>query len=347
MAFAAATHSRDLTDEQWDLIGRFLPEPVRRADGRGRPWKENRAVLNGILWILRTGAPWADLPDRYPSYQTCHRRFQQWVRVGVLRSILEILAQALHDEGYLDLQEAFIDGSFAPAKQGGARVGKTKRGKGSKIMAIADRQGLPVAVHVESATPHEVTLVHATLAQRFVNQLPVRLIGDNAYESDRLDAELARRGVELIAPHRRTRTQRTQDGRPLRRYQRRWKVERLFAWFQNFRRIVVRYERLAENFLGMLQLASCLILLRGYEMASKSRSDSLGPLGDIATDHRGGTHCALVFLNRDGSTSRPLRQLTASSLSSSPGRPATKAWRVASRTRAVWSQPATAAGKTA
>jgi len=72
-----------------DLIGRFLPEPVRRADGRGRPWREKRAVLNGILWILRTGAPWADLPDRYPSYQTCHRRFQQWVRAGVLRSILE------------------------------------------------------------------------------------------------------------------------------------------------------------------------------------------------------------------------------------------------------------------
>ena len=125
MAFAAATHSRDLTDEQWELIGRFLPEPVRRADGRGRPWRENRAVLNGILWILRTGAPWADLPDRYPSYQTCHRRFQQWVRVVVLRSILEILAQALHDQGYLDLKEAFIDGSFAPAKQGGAHVGKT------------------------------------------------------------------------------------------------------------------------------------------------------------------------------------------------------------------------------
>ena len=97
---------------------------------------------------------------------------------------------------------------------------------------------------------------------RFVNQLPVRLIGDNAYESDRLDAELARRGVELIAPHRRTRTQRTQDGRPLRRYQRRWKIERLFAWLQNFRRLVVRYERFAENFLGMLHLASCLILLR-------------------------------------------------------------------------------------
>src|SRR5262249_45046796 len=72
--------------------GPFLPELARRKDGRGRPWKENRAVLNDILWILRTGAPWADLPDRYPSYQTCHRRFQQWFRAGVLRSILEILA---------------------------------------------------------------------------------------------------------------------------------------------------------------------------------------------------------------------------------------------------------------
>ena len=263
MAHAASRHPRDLTDQQWELIGRFLPDLPRRQDGRGRPWRENRSVLNGILWILKTGAPWADLPTRYPSHQTCHRRFQRWVRDGVLRTLLEILAQALHDEGYLNMQETFIDGSFAPAKRGGACVGKTKRGKGSKIMAIADRHGRPVAVHVESATPHEVTLVHATLAERFVSQLPTRLIGDNAYESDRLDAELARHGVELIAPHRRTRTQRTQDGRPLRRYRRRWKVERLFAWLQNFRRVVVRYERFAENFLGLLHLACCLILLRG------------------------------------------------------------------------------------
>jgi transposase len=85
--------------------------------------EENRAVLNGILWILRTGAPWADLPDRYPLYQTCHRRFQQWSARALLRSILEVLAQALQNEGYLDLQEAYIDGSFASAKQGGACAG--------------------------------------------------------------------------------------------------------------------------------------------------------------------------------------------------------------------------------
>src|SRR5262249_62277458 len=121
----------------------------------------------------------------------------------------------------------------------------------------------PVALNMEVPAPHKVTLVHAPPAQRFAKPFPVRLIGDNAYESDRLDAALARHGVELIAPHRRTRTSRTQDGRPLRRYRRRWKIERLFAWFQNFRRLVVRYERYAENFLVMLHLACCLILLRG------------------------------------------------------------------------------------
>jgi transposase len=264
MALPAASHSRDLTDEQWLLIGPFLPQLTRRKDGRGRPWRENRAVLNGILWILRTGAPWADLPDRYPSYQTCHRRFQHWVWCGVLKDILSVLAEALHDEGYVDLREAFIDGSFAPAKKGGAGVGTTKRGKGTKIMAIADRHGRPVAIHIDSATPHEVTLVHATLAHRLVRKTPERLIGDTAYESDQLDAELVQCGIELIAPHRRNRARRTQDGRPLRRYRRRWKVERLFAWLQNYRRIVVRYERYRENFLGMLHLACWLILLRVF-----------------------------------------------------------------------------------
>jgi transposase len=108
---------------------------------------------------------------------------------------------------------------------------------------IADRHGLPVAVHVESATPQEVTLVKATIAPRLVLKRPEHLVGDAAYESDQLDAEMAQRGIEL-------------------RYRRRWKVERLFAWLQNYRRVVVRYERHAENSLGMLHLACCLILLR-------------------------------------------------------------------------------------
>ena len=94
---------------------------------------------------------------------------------------------------------------------------------------------------------------------------------DNAYDSDRLDAGLRSYGIELIAPHRSTRKNKTQDRRRLRRYRRRWKVERLFAWLQNFRRLVVRYERYAENFLGMLYLACCLILLRYCRVEDERR----------------------------------------------------------------------------
>ena len=79
-----AQQSMDLTDEQWEVLEPLIPVPPRRGDGRGRPWRDPRDVLNAILWILRTGAPWKDLPERYPPYQTCHRRFQKWIEEGVL-----------------------------------------------------------------------------------------------------------------------------------------------------------------------------------------------------------------------------------------------------------------------
>lgn len=123
---------RDLTDLQWASLNPLIPEPTRRNDRRGRPWKDRRAVLNGVLWVLRTGAPWAELPDRYPSYQTCHRRFQQWVRSGILKGVLEALAEDLHAQGRLDVREAFIDGSFAPAKKGARRSEKRSVAKGQR-----------------------------------------------------------------------------------------------------------------------------------------------------------------------------------------------------------------------
>jgi transposase len=98
-----------------------------------------------------------------------------------------------------------------------------------------------------------------------VDARPEHLIGDKAYDSDPLDARLAEHGIELIAPHRANRKKpKTQDGRPLRRYKRRWKIERLFAWVQNFRRILVRHEYHAENYLGFVQLGCTIILLRWY-----------------------------------------------------------------------------------
>lgn len=109
----------DLTDDQWSLLHPLLPTPVPRPDGKGRPRQDDRGILNGILWILRTGAPWQDLPGRYPSRATCHRRFQAWCNDGVLERILQALARDLMDRGGLDLSETFIDGSFAAAKKRG------------------------------------------------------------------------------------------------------------------------------------------------------------------------------------------------------------------------------------
>ena len=144
-------------------------------------------------------------------------------------------------------------------------MGPTKRGKGTKLMALADAFGLPVAVHATSASPAEVTLVQTTLEARFTAERPERLIGDKAYDSDPLDAQLAAQDIEMIAPHRRGRKKaKTQDGRVLRRYRRRWKIERLFAWLQNFRRILTRHERKAQNYLGFVQLGCIKILLRQY-----------------------------------------------------------------------------------
>lgn len=129
-------------------------------------------------------------------------------------------------------------------------------------MAVADRHGLPIAVGIACGQRGETTLVVDTLRQRFLKALPKRLIGDKAYDSDPLDAELAKMGIEMIAPHHPNRVRITQDGRPLRRYKRRWHIERVFAWMMRFRRLVTRYEFNARNFLGFVKLACIVILLR-------------------------------------------------------------------------------------
>lgn len=109
----------DLTDAQWAVIEPLIPKKPKRADGRGRPRCPDRAVLNGILWVMRTGAQWADLPSsRYPSKSTCHKRFQEWVQSGVFEKILKALARDLKRRGKLDLSECFIDGTFVSAKKG-------------------------------------------------------------------------------------------------------------------------------------------------------------------------------------------------------------------------------------
>jgi transposase len=132
------------------------------------------------------------------------------------------------------------------------------------ILAIVDRHGLPLSVSTHAANHHEVTLVQLSFDFYMIEAKPQNLIGDKAYDSDALDEELKKDGVELIAPHRSNRKLKTQDGRGLRRYTRRWIVERFFAWLQWKRRLLVRWEYYASNFLGFVQLACISMLLRQF-----------------------------------------------------------------------------------
>lgn len=132
-------------------------------------------------------------------------------------------------------------------------------------MILADGSGLPLAVDVESASPAEVNLIEPLIDEAVTPYVPVRLIYDRAADSDPLRQRLESRGIELICPHRRRRVKPpTQDGRPLRRYRRRWIIERTIAWLQNFRRLVTRYEFYSFLFHSFAKLACMMIVLRRF-----------------------------------------------------------------------------------
>ena len=254
-----------LSDQHWEMIRHHFPEENEPPGKTGRKPVPARKVLDAVLWILNTGAQWHMLPQCYPNYKTVHRRFQQWCRSDVLRNVMTELANLLRDENVLDESECFIDATFAQARGGGDGVGLTKRGKGVKILAIVDRHGLPLSVSTHAANHHEVRLVQLSLDFYMIEALPENLIGDKAYDSDDLDEELGREGINMIAPHRSNRCKTaTQDGRRLRRYRRRWLVERFFAWLQWQRRLLVRWEFHAANFLGFVQLATICIFLKQF-----------------------------------------------------------------------------------
>ena len=150
-------------------------------------------------------------------------------------------------------------------------MGKTKRGKGTKWMVVVDGAGIPLGSQLGSASPAEATLAESTLAQIAVprggpgrpQQRPLRVVADRAYDSDPLRGRLLRRGILLISPHRKGRKKPAfNDGRWLRRYRKRWKIERTFAWLGNFRRLLVRHDYHLQMYEAFFHLACLIITLR-------------------------------------------------------------------------------------
>lgn len=205
-----------------------------------------------------------DLPEQFGAKSSVHKYFTLWATSGVFEGFMREAGRLVEDRDGYRLYECFIDATFSNAKGGGDGIGLTKAGKGVKIMLLVDARGLPVAVTTGSAGPHESKLVQGLFDFMLTQEWPERLIGDKAYDSDQLDDNLAAEGVEMIAPHRASRKKknRTQDGRTLRKYKRRWTVERTISWFQNFRRLCIRYEKSTRLFQGFLHLGCSIILLK-------------------------------------------------------------------------------------
>ena len=145
----------ELTDKQWEIIEPLFKKPKEQKARRGRPPGDPRPILEGILWVLRTGARWKDMPSRFPPYQTCFTRFQAWREEGLLETILRTLLDDLQTRGEVDLSEAYIDGSFVSAKKGAVVLVKQSAEKGPRswqlrtAMAFLSRSGLRVLRHMK------------------------------------------------------------------------------------------------------------------------------------------------------------------------------------------------------
>lgn len=251
-----------LTEEHLDWLVERVPDHTASPKG-GRPPMDKRKAMQGIFWILDNGAKWKDLPRRFGSKSAVHRWFQRWVEDGVFETIMRDAGRFVEERNGYRAYECHIDGTFCKARGGGDGIGCTKAGKGVKIMVLVDARGLPMAAETTSASPHESQLVQPLFDFMLTRDLPPRIIGDKAYDSDKLDAQLDAQGIEMISPHRSNRKKgKTQDGRTLRRYKRRWTVERTIGWFQNYRRLCIRSEKSTAMFQGFLHLGCTLLLLR-------------------------------------------------------------------------------------
>jgi transposase len=197
-------------------------------------------------------------------------------RLGRARSVASDLADLpgrTGRTGTLELERGVCRRDVLARQKRGACVGKTKRGKGTKCLVVADGQGVPLGVLLASASPAEVKLLEPALQKVSVprsgaghpRNRPERLILDRGYDSDALRIRIERRGIQFICPHRKNRTRPSrQDGRPLRRYRRRWIIERTIAWLGNFRRLLVRWERNAKIYRAFLHVACIMITLRQF-----------------------------------------------------------------------------------
>ena len=268
-----------LSDQHHALI----EPPLPANDRPGHPWKDHRLVIDGVLWVLHTGAPWRDLPRQtYGPWQTVYERFNRRPKDGTWGRLLDALHVRLDAAGKIDWGLFCIDGSSARAGRAAAgaspsdgtttepsdhALGRSRGGFGTKTHLACDGRGLPMAVTVTAGQRHEPTQFEAVLGSVRVpgplgrpRRRPRRLAGGKGYSYGRIRRYLRRRGIKAVIPTRKDQRRIASfDGAA---YRRRNVVERCIGWLKERRRLATRFEKLAENFLAMVKLAMLERLLK-------------------------------------------------------------------------------------
>jgi len=267
-----------LTDLEWNVIRRFLP--AERSGKAGRPWKPHRQVINAILFVLRTGIPWQDLPAELGSFKTAYNRFRRWTKSGIWQRIFEALVDRLRKSGDIDFELWCVDGTVIRAHRvaSGARKGKLSReenaskqalgrsrgGFSTKLHLLTDGQGIPIGITAtpgqRNEAPEFENVMQACLIKTFRKaNRPAALAADKAYSSKAIREYIAKLEVEDVIPTRSNETK--SDDFDKSTYKKRNIVERAIGWIKEHRRIATRYEKLVENYLAMIYLAVARMII--------------------------------------------------------------------------------------
>ncbi|MGC8532994.1 MAG: IS5 family transposase [Acidiphilium sp.] len=246
----------ELSEKQWVRIGPLI---AGKASDPGRTGVDNRLFVNAVLWVIRSGAHWHDLPERYGKYKTVHKRFTRWAKAGVWERIFEDLTSD-PDNQYLMLDSTVVrahqqaaNGKGGPKNQA---LGRSRGGLTTKIHTLTDAEGRPLRFILTGGEAHDVTAA----ADLLEGQTASGVIADKAYDSNALREMIEEADIEAVIPSKRNR--KIQIPHDAQAYKLRNRIERFFNKLKHFRRIATRYDRRAAYFLATIQLASSMIWMR-------------------------------------------------------------------------------------
>ncbi|NYS62606.1 IS5 family transposase [Vreelandella salicampi] len=264
----------EISDQGWELIKDLVVSPAKTT---GRPRRDDRQMLNGIFWILCSGAKWRDIPDRYGPWKTVYDRFRQWRDDGTFEAVLARLQLRLREDGLMDLDTWMIDSTSIRATRaasGGGKkgaqepidhaLGRSRGGLTTKIHMVCDRNGWPLAFTLSpgqhSDTQHFISTLECIRLPGFSGRPRKRcrfLVGDKGYDSDFLRRYCDRRGIKPIIASRNMQ-RKSRPGLPRGfdkpKYRERNIIERCIGWVKELRHICTRYDKLESSFKAMVCL---------------------------------------------------------------------------------------------